>query len=318
MHRATRIIIALVVGVIAGTLCYGYSVAFDRGTGDIGMPICMGQAMLAGQDPYAICRGVHSDGVTPNQANPLTTALLTLPLIFVPPSLAAALFFGIISALLAYASTQHEKHGLLIFIAFPYWQAMQTVQWSPLLVAVGLLPGLLPLALAKPHVAIPLFITRLNLRRLYWCVAIIIGSLLIDPSWPLRLTGRIPTPSDYLPPLLTLPLGPILLLALWRWRTARARLLLLLAIAPQRLFYDQLLLWLIPRSRREFLLLGGLSWIGYFGWFFFPQGGITWVLLGIYLPALVLIWRDAVDCDASPRIALQAWWQRFLNYSRAD
>jgi hypothetical protein len=311
MRRSIRLTIACIVGVLAGVLCYGYSIASGRGAGDANMPICMGQSMVAGKDPYATCQGVHSDGVTPNQANPLTTALLTLPLIALPPSMAAGVFFGCISALLAYAATQHGPDGLLIFIAFPYWQALQTVQWSPLLVAVGMLPVLLPLAFAKPHVALPIFVTQLNLRRLLWCIAFVVLSLLIDPTWPLRLTGRIPTPSDYLPPLLTLPLGPLLLLAAWKWRTARARFLFLLALTPQRLFYDLLLLWLLPRTRREYLLLGTLSWLSYFGWFVYPQGGILWVLIGMYLPALALIWRDEADCAADPRVAIQDWWRRF-------
>jgi hypothetical protein len=162
MAQRRRVIVAVVVGVIAGLLCAGYSVSFGRGAGDAAMPICMGRAMLAGQDPYAICRGVHSDGVTPNQANPLTTALITLPLVPLDPSVAAGVFFGLSSALLAYAVTREGGDRLMIFLAFPYWQALQTVQWAPLLVAVALMPALLPLALAKPHVALPIFVTRMT------------------------------------------------------------------------------------------------------------------------------------------------------------
>jgi hypothetical protein len=314
MPQRRRIVLALIIGVIAGLLCSSYSVRFGRGAGDVAMPICMGQAMLARQDPYAVCRGVHSDGVTPNQANPLTTALITLPLVALAPSLAAGIFFGLSSALLAYAVAREGADRLLIFLAFPYWQALQTVQWAPLLVAVALMPALLPLALAKPHVALPIFLTRLTLRRVIACVAFVLLSLAIDPTWPLRLTGRIPTPGDYLPPLAALPLGPLLLLAALRWRAERPRLLLLLALTPQRLFYDPLLVWLIPQSRRDLLLMAVASWLCYFGWVFMPQLGMTWVVLGIYLPALGLCWRDAPDLPPDPRAGLLSWWQRLTRW----
>jgi hypothetical protein len=310
MGQRRRIAIACVVGVIAGLLCYSYSVGFGRGAGDVAMPLCMGKALIARQDPYAICRGFHSDGITPNQANPLTTALITLPLVAFAPTLAAGIFFGISSALLAYAVTQGGADRLMIFLAFPYWQALQTVQWAPLLVAIALMPALLPLALAKPHVALPIFLTRLTLRRLIACIAFVLFSLAIDPTWPLRLTGRIPTPGDYLPPLAALPLGPLLLLAALRWRAARPRLLLLLAITPQRMFYDPLLAWLIPQSRRELLLMAVASWLCYFGWIFMPQHGMTWVVAGIYLPALALCWRDTPDLPADPRVGLLRWWRQ--------
>jgi hypothetical protein len=56
-------------------------------------------------------------------------------------------------------------------------------------------------------------------------------------------------------------LGPLVALTLLRYRERDARLLFLVAVVPQRWLYDPLILWLIPKSRREFVYTVGLSWL---------------------------------------------------------
>ncbi len=311
MRLSTRITIAVIVGIIAAILCYNNDIAYQRGGGDIGTPICMGRVILANQDPYTTDGCGHSVGANLNHTNPLTAVVLLLPLGGLSPSMAAGVFFGLISALLAYAVTHNGPVGLLIFVGFPYWHALQTVQWAPLLVSAALLPALLPLALAKPHLALPILATRLTIRRLVACLVFLALTFMIDPLWPVRMVVRVPMAGEYLPPILLLPVGPALLLAGLRWRSERGRFLLLLACTPQRMFYDALLLWLLPRTYREYLLMGSLSWLSYFGSFFFPQGGSIWSIAGIYLPMLALIWRDSADIIGNPRRALSDWWKRF-------
>ena len=56
--------------------------------------------------------------------------------------------------------------------------------------------------------------------------------------------------------------GPLLALAALRWRRPEARLLLGLAIVPQNfIWYDQLLLFLVPTRPRELWTLCVLSWV---------------------------------------------------------
>ncbi|GIV96216.1 MAG: hypothetical protein KatS3mg057_0873 [Herpetosiphonaceae bacterium] len=298
----SRLLIALAIGLLAGSLCYSYRITFGGGAGDIGMPLCMGRALLNGTNPYVVCQGTHSDGITPTTANPMTTALVVLPLQPFPPSFAAALFFGLSTALLCFGLMRDGKTRLLVLLAYPYWQALQVVQWSPLLFAVALFPWLLPLALAKPHIGAPVILTNLTLRRLLACAAFIGISLIVDPLWPLRLLDRIGAPGDYRIPITVLPFGPILLLALLRWRSPRARFLFLLALVPQRTFYDAFLLWLVPQTRRELLVLGLLSWITYYGWFFTGHSNMEWVLACLYLPALIMVLRDSGRAEESPSI----------------
>jgi hypothetical protein len=295
-----RIVLLIAVGlaILAGAISYGYSLRFRSNAGDIEMPMCMGRALLQRLEPYAHCQLFHGDGVTPTTANPLTTVLLVLPLLPFPPIVAAAIFVGASTGLLSYALARDGYERLLILLAFPYWQAVQVVQWSPLLFAAALMPALLPLTLAKPHIGAPIVLMRLTWRRSVACCALLGVSLLIYPTWPLAMLNHIGAEGEYVPPLFLLPLGPALGLALLRPRSSRAWLLLLLAMAPQRFFYDLFLLWLIPRTRRQIIVLVILSWACYFAWYFWPAGGATWAIALLYLPCLLMVLRDQDEPQA--------------------
>jgi hypothetical protein len=99
-----------------------------------------------------------------------------------------------------------------------------------------------------------------------------------------------------------------LIAVLW-WRDRDARLLAVMAIAPQLpLFYDQLLVQTVARSRTELWVLVGASWIGGLAWAFqgSPNAGherpaTLLILLTIYLPALAVTgWRRWRRRPAAP------------------
>ncbi len=290
MSIRSRLLIALTIGLLSGVICGVYQQQFRRGAGDISMPLCMGSALLRHADPYVACRGFQSDGVTPSTANPITTVLLTLPLLPLPRPVAAGVFFGIASAILSWGLTRSgQPWQLLTFAAYPYWQALQTVQWSPLLLAAFYIPELIAVTLAKPHVGAPVALS-VPWRR--WPVAagvaLLLLSLVVMPTWPIQMLSGVGAPGDYRSPVMILP-GALLLLAGIRWRDRRARYLLLLSLVPQRAFYDQLLVFGVPRSRRALLALVAASWFCYLGWFMFSSPAIPWHILLIYLPALGIV-----------------------------
>ena len=292
-----RLLIAAVIGVVSGLLCYGYQVVSARGAGDFGWSLRLVPDLLAGRDPYA-----YPVELTP-MAYPVTAALIAAPFSILPGNVAAGVFFGLSSGLLAFGLIRGgEWWRLLVFLAFPYWHALQVVQWSPLLFAVALFPALLPLTLAKPHIGFPIAMTRLTWRRAAACAAFGLFSLVWLPDWPLRWLGHQAAPEQYLPPLAILPFGPLVLLALLRWRDDQARFLLLMAAVPQRLFYDVFVLWLIPQTARQVLVLAGLSWIVYFGWFFWPAGGMALAVALLYLPALALVLWPRRASSAAGRV----------------
>jgi hypothetical protein len=289
MTLRKRLLIAFAIGIAGFAICYVYQVQHGNSSGDIWVALCAGRALLAHQDSYAVCQSIHADGVTPLTHYPLTTALLLLPLTPLPDALSAAILLGLSSGLLAFGLAREAPWRLLVFLAFPYWDALRWVQWSPLLMAVALFPALLPLTLVKPHIGASVALTRLTLRRALSCLLFAAVSLLIDPTWPWRWIAQTSHYTGFIP-LLIVP-GPLLLLALLRWRDSDARFLLLMAMAPQRVFYDQLLLWLLPRTARQMLTMVGLSWLAYLGAALWPAGSAALAIIFIYGGALALILR---------------------------
>lgn len=258
MLQCRHILVALVAGLAATLLAL---VFHNAAAGDMEFPLCGALALLRGVDPYGgQCALYYLGYYLP--LNPLTTVLVALP--FVPlQALAAPVMVGSIAGLLAWAILRSgQAWRLLVFASPAYVQALYCMQWSPLVMAVYLLPALLPLTLVKPQIGLPVLLTRLTKRRLLACLAFLLLTLVIDPTWPRRWWEHAATYDGFIP-LLVLPVGPLLALALWRWRSPEGRLLLLYAIMPQRAFYDLTPLWLVPATKRQTVILTGFAWVGF-------------------------------------------------------
>lgn len=290
-------LVAVLGGIVAGVVAFVYHVQFARGAGDMTWPLCAARALVAGAVPYAECTHMMSSG-QPGPTNPMTTALFLLPFIALPDETVVSLVLGLSTLLLVLALLQHgEWWRLLALSSLPFLYALVTGQWSPLLLAVALLPSTLlyPLTMLKPQLGLPIALLQFGWLRAAICVAILALLLLIYPTWPLDWLNHTGTYDGGIP-LLVLPGGPLLLLALLRWRTPRARWLLLYALMPQRVFYDQLLLFLVIQTQREMLLFVVLTWLAFFGWFFTQATlglpGIGWVVHVLYLFCLVCVLRE--------------------------
>ncbi len=95
-------------------------------------------------------------------------------------------------------------------------------------------------------------------------------------------------------PILVLPFGPALALALIRWQDERARLLTTMSMLPFRGVYDLTALWLIPRSLHRGFLLVTLSWsIPLYDFGIGLQVLSAWSVPLLFLPALAFIIYDA-------------------------
>jgi hypothetical protein len=294
--RRNRFFLASIIALTTGLACYVIQVRFERGAGDLGYITRLFVDLINGIDPYS-----YPTSLTP-MSYPLTAALAMSPFAALPPELAAGVFFGLSSGLLVMALTRNGHWWmLLVLLAMPYWQALLTVQLSPLLLATAFYPVLLPLTLCKPTIGFPLAMTRLTWPRAFACAAFVIVSLLIMPDWPLRWLGHQADPGQYIPPLLTLPFGPFLLLALYRWRDSRAWFLVLLAAMPQRQWYDMLLIFVVAQTPRQILALVAGTWLAFWGWrLFFPQLADTLVILCVYYPALFIVLKGAPNNVVSP------------------
>ncbi len=278
--------ISVLIGIVAGLACWQYQVVFGREAGDFSWPLCGARALLAGQDPYQACVAYLSSGDI-GPTNPLPTILVLLPFVWLPDELIAGGILGMSSGLLAWLLCRDGTlWRLLLFGAAPFWWCVQMAQWPVLLLCVALLPQLYPLVIVKPQMGLPIALMHMSWRRVIITSMIVVFTLVIDPDWPVQWLRQVAVYDGFVP-LFVLP-GPLVLLALVRWREERARWLLLYSLMPQRIYYDQIMLFLIPRTIRQMLLLVVVSWLAYFGWYFIPSGGLLWFMT-LYLVCLLLV-----------------------------
>jgi hypothetical protein len=256
LRRALHLLCAITIGIAAALLCYRARTLpmYYPGPGDFNWALDTATALMQGKDPYAF------EPSSLKVPYPLPVALFGAPFVALPKPLAAAIFFGASSGLLAYGILRSgEPWRLVVFASFPYIYALMFAQWSPLIAASWFFPALAPLlVLVKPNIALPVALNRLTWRGVAFAGGVLLVSLLIYPSWPwrwLEMTGE----YAQIIPLLTLPFGPALALALVRWRDERARLLAAMSALPFRGVYDLVALWLIPRSLHQAFLLAMLS-----------------------------------------------------------
>ncbi|MFZ0288726.1 MAG: hypothetical protein WBW98_18240 [Candidatus Sulfotelmatobacter sp.] len=278
-----RVVVSATVGLASGIFCWFLMKHLHQDAADFRWALRIAQRLLFRQNPYD----------TSLEQYPLTAGLFALPFVRLQPEIAAGLFYGISSAALAFGLTRYSYRGLLIFLAYPYWAGLLTVQWSPVIAASAFFPLLLPVTMAKPQIGLPVFLTRLSRRGLFACMIVAALSLMVMPRWPLLWIGQLGHYEHFIP-LLVLP-GPLLLLALWRYRDRDAILLLLAACMPQRWFFDSFILWLIPRSRREIVWTVFFSWgAGLWRWYHAPHSFTEvgrWTVFFIYLPMLAVVLR---------------------------
>src|SRR5580698_7652322 len=102
-----RITISAAIGLTSGVFCWFLMKHFHQDAADFRWAILLARRLLARQNPYD----------TPFEQYPLTAALFALPFVRLQPEIAAGLFYGFSSALLAFGLTRHGYTRLLIFFA---------------------------------------------------------------------------------------------------------------------------------------------------------------------------------------------------------
>ena len=288
--------IAVAIGVLRAWLGYQIRPYLGNGGGDFSFATLLAHDIWRGHDPYGYQRGPDS------VQYPVPAGIVAMPFALFEDEIASGLFLGLSTFILAMCLLRDGKRWpLLVFLSWPFAYSVLFGQWTPLIMAMWFLPVLLPLILVKPQIALPLVLTgKISKTGVLLTFLLLAASLIIYPRWPFAWLAQTGTYRG-LPPLLSLPLGPLLLLALVRYRDRRAWLLVLLALMPQRVLYDQLPLLLIATSGIEMGLLVFCSWVtlpilfASGGWNNVPLGWQFWIVLTLYIPALlVLLWPDVV------------------------
>ena len=139
-----RIFISVLLACASGFFCWFLLDHFHQGAADFNWSIHAARDLLARRDPYS-----HTGGAIPY---PLTAVLLAIPFAWLPATVAGGAFFGLSTGLLAFGLTRKGYLRLLIFLAYPYWAAMITAQWTPLMMAAAFFPLALPVTMAKPTI----------------------------------------------------------------------------------------------------------------------------------------------------------------------
>jgi hypothetical protein len=279
-----RLLVSIAIGISSGAMTWFLMARLGLGAADFNWAYDAARDIVAHRDPYA----ATLPGIIPY---PLPAALFAVPFSWLPRGAAAGAFFGTSSALLAFGLTRNGFRRLLVFMSYPYWAALITAQWTPLLAASACFQLFLPVTLAKPHIGIPVAGVNLSRRGLLFSVLVLAASFVISPTWLREWVGQLSSYQHFYP-ILVFP-GILLALALLRYRERDAQLLLLASIVPQRWFYDQFILFLIPKSRRELVYTTGISWIpGIWRWFHTPRTmsevGL-WAVLWLFLPMLMTV-----------------------------
>ena len=299
-----RVSIAVALAVLAAWECYRrLGGRPELNALDFTYPWRAAVHLLAGRDPYA--HMPHAPYTLGGPfLYPLPTAMLVLPLAQWSVRVAGTVFTSISVGLLAFALTSRAFWPLLMLLSAPFFLALWNVQWSMLLIAAALLPGIGWLGVAKPNLGLVVFAHRPRWSTALGAIALMVAGLAINPLWPrewLEHLGRQPSPH---PPALLWPFGFVGLVGLLRWRTPEGRVLAAMTLVPSSAwFYDQLFLMMVARTWKQSLLLGALSWVAFI-LVLATQAPINLIdperargvqrilVLGTYLPAAVLVLRQ--------------------------
>jgi hypothetical protein len=282
---------ALIAGAIAWMSMIGSGLAKD-----FSLPWTAAQHLLAGRDPYV---AMAPTGVYPFNVPfyyPLPAALIAVPFALLPATIAGvsfvALSFGVAGAVLA---RDHSARAFLL-LGFPAVMAAALGQWSPLLLAATVAPILHFALPVKPTLGAAVFASRPSWIGIAASLALVALSFVVLPQWVTSWREAVSGAwATYTPPVRWgSGAGVILLASLVWWRDRDARLLAVMAVAPQLpLFYDQLVVHGVARTKRETWALVVAGWIGGLVWALQGQGtdgaerparGI--LLASVYLPAL--------------------------------
>jgi hypothetical protein len=296
---AARAAIAALFALAAGAICWRAQFVAHALGGDNLMIWNATHIVLDGGDPYQLMSRMRLPVLDTPFYYPLPAVAMGLPFVWLRQQYAAIAFITCSALLLGFAITQRNFDRVPILFSIPFIFAAQLSQTTFLILALALIPAASGLVVMKPNIGLALFTWRPS----WWAVvtggALILGTTIIAPKWPVEWLALVHTSTRHSPPV-TVGVGGVALLAALRWRRPEARLLITMALVAHGLyFYDELPLWLIASSRREALLLTAASWVGWLVWLAMSNGpgapdlrdAAVWLVASLYVPCTWLVLR---------------------------
>jgi hypothetical protein len=258
----TRLVLAGCIAAIAGFYSWWLEQRQPTAIRDISDAVYAAQAFTAGFDPYEVVGRSERWAMPAPSLYPFTAIVLFIPFAWIPGIWLHTAWVALGSGLLFWAVTRERlvTPTLMLFVSMPFLQAVQTTQWSPLLMAGALLPWGGWLLVCKPTTAIWLFAYRPTWRGAGLAMILVVVSIVIWPAWPWSWLPNLADAPNSISPL-TLPGGVLVLLALLKWRRPETRLLAAMACVPHTLLpYETLPLFLVPHTWAEAsVLLAGTT-----------------------------------------------------------
>ncbi len=253
--------------------------------------------VLHGRNPYTNVVGISG---RPAYFYPLPTAIATIPLAWIPVSIAGPLFVGVSCGLLAFVVTATAWWPLMMFLSGSMAASVVAAQFAPLQTAVLMVPSLTWLGVLKPNIGLGILAYRPSIKWALVMVAIAAATLVIRPTWPREWILTATSSPFYFSPWRAWG-GGVLLAALLRWRRPEARLLAMLSVVPSApIPYEALPLFVIPQTRWEMAARALLSDAMYVAmsnlsaqqemaaYYERARPAIVWLL---YFPALAMVLR---------------------------
>jgi hypothetical protein len=304
-----RLTVSLVCGLFAALMSLVILRPVGHEAGDLTAIWRGAQALLSGLPPYP------PPGTDPvlRLYYPMPAVLVVVPLAGLTARLAAALWAGTGMALVAwFACGRFGVHGLAVILSRMTERATALVQWSPLFFAGGFVPSFQLLDVCKPTIGFLVFAYRPT-RWAFGGLVLVALAFVVRPTWLGEWLVQTRGAPYYAPAAFVWRGGgPLLLLAALRWRRPEARLLLAMACVPHNyVWYDQLLLFLVPATALEVWTLSALSWVSaVVAWRAFealglpePAGQVAFrapVVALMYLPALFMVLKRPNERTSLP------------------
>lgn len=261
MSNRQRTVAAIGVGLLSFVLALCFRLVLHQQSSDFDQLVLGARRVLSRETPYT---ATPLPGLQWPIYYPMPALMLGLPFIGLPLPLGHAAFCGISGACFGWGVTAEGDAKLFALGTWPYVLSISLGQWGPLLLATSGIPMLGWLAIAKPNLGVALaagyghrWIRRPALwTNLMMVIGLLVLSFMLRPRWLTEWIAVLSTPTPHLIMPVRVAGGFVLLLALVRWREPAARSLAALAFVPQTFSsYDSLLIFLVPRTRRESLVL---------------------------------------------------------------
>jgi hypothetical protein len=298
-----RSALALVIGTFVTAFLAGQPMSANYRAADLTILLRRVHTVMAGEPPYRT--SMADPDFDDRLLYPLPAVLVMTPVAHVRPELVRAMWSGLAAVVITFiALSKFGLHGFAIVVSRCAERAFVLAQWSPWFFAGALVPPFQLLAAAKPTIAFLVWVYRPTWWPFIGAAVLVPLAFLVWPSWLGEWLATTKGVGFYAAAATVWQGGgPLLLLAALRWRRAEARLLLAMSCVPHNfVWYDQLLLFLVPATAFELWSLSALSWLSMFvAHYYFvrlgipePGGQVAFrapIVALLYLPALAMVLR---------------------------